>query len=44
MYVEYQERPFTTLDTLLCYVNAFQFLGKGYDQNHVITVRKMQET
>lgn len=42
-YIEWQDRPFTTRDTIRCHENAFQFLGGMpeeivYDQDHLISV------
>jgi transposase len=42
-YVEWQDRPFTTRDTIRCHEKAFQFFGGVpkeivYDQDHLITV------
>lgn len=42
-YMEWQDRPFTTKDTIRCHENAFQFLGGMpeeivYDQDHLLTV------
>ncbi|WP_071461301.1 IS21 family transposase [Bacillus massilinigeriensis] len=42
-YVEWQDRPFTTRDTIRCHESAFQYFGGMpeeivYDQDHLITV------
>ncbi|PEA55758.1 IS21 family transposase [Bacillus pseudomycoides] len=42
-YMEWQDRPFTTKDAILCHENAFRFFGGCteeivYDQDHLITV------
>ena len=42
-YVEWQDRPFTTSDTIRCHENAFQYFGgipieMVYDQDRLITV------
>lgn len=42
-YIEWQDRPFTTRDTIRCHENAFQYYGGMpeeivYDQDHLITV------
>ena len=41
--IEWQDRPFTTRDTIRCHENAFQYYGGMpeeivYDQDHLITV------
>lgn len=42
-YIEWQDRPFTTRDTIRCHENAFRYYGGMpeeivYDQDHLITV------
>jgi transposase len=44
-YVEWQDRPFTTRDTIRCHESAFQYFGGipeeiVYDQDHLITVNE----
>lgn len=44
-YVEWQDRPFTTRDTIRCHESAFQYFGGMpeeivYDQDHLITVNE----
>jgi len=44
-YVEWQDRPFTTRDTVRCHESAFQYFGGMpeeivYDQDHLITVNE----
>jgi transposase len=44
-YVEWQDRPFTTRDTIRCHESAFQYFGgmpeeMVYDQDHLITVNE----
>ena len=47
-YIEWQDRPFTTRDTIRSHENAFQFFGGMpeeivYDQDHLITVSENAE-
>lgn len=42
-YMEWQDRPFTTMDAIRCHENAFRFYGGCpeeivYDQDHLLTV------